>query len=379
MRATASHSRARIRRSYRYAPTSCAAIARRCRRRRRTPSLPRAFARARCCIICLPYLYGPTLHGLPLVADRAFLLPCLHDEAYAYLDAVRDIFRRARGLLFNSEGELHVAASLFGPWVHFRSAIIGHAIDVAAPPKNPIAIRGFVPQHSRYVLFLGRGDKTKNIGLALEAFARFRSLRRSTSMQLLIAGPHATPLKGDGVVDLGAVTEEEKAALLANARALVQPSTNESFSRTVYEAWHVRRPVVVHADCIATAEVVHESRGGWIARSADEWAQVFATIDESADAEIDTVGAHGRAAALQLGTWDDVAARTIGAIESRLTQRAEPSVVPLERWAGPRAPEPYYDDGAKNVVSIAPLTSQDVEPLAEIFALFTRKVRRARL
>jgi glycosyltransferase involved in cell wall biosynthesis len=331
-------------------------------------------------VIFLPYLYGPTLLGLPLVADRAFLLPCLHDEAYAYLDAVRDLFRKARGLLFNSEGELHVAASLFGPWVHFRSAIIGHAIDAVAPPKEPIAIHGFAPQRSRYLLFLGRGDKTKNIGLALEAFARFRTTRRTTSMQLVIAGPHAAPLRGDGVVDLGAVTEEEKAALLASARALVQPSTNESFSRTVYEAWHFRRPVVVHSDCAATADTVGETGGGWAARSADEWADVFATIDESADAHIDAVGVRGHAAVLGLGSWDDVAARTLDAIRERLTRQADPPVVALERWTGPPAAAPRFDDGAINVLSLAPLSSMDdAALLAEIFARVKKEVGMARL
>ncbi|MGH7683149.1 MAG: glycosyltransferase family 4 protein [Vulcanimicrobiaceae bacterium] len=328
--------------------------------------------------IFAPYLYGPTLQGLPLVAERAFLLPCLHDEAYAYLDAVRDIIRRARGLLFNSEGELNVAASLYGPWVHFRSAIIGHAIDAVPAPKEAIAIRGFVPQRSRYLLFLGRGDRTKNIDLALDAFQRFRALRRTTSMQLVIAGPHATPLRGDGVVDLGAVTEEEKSALLQSARALVQPSTNESFSRTVYEAWNFRRPVVVHADCTATSEIVHDSRGGWTARAADDWATVFATIDESADAEIDSIGVRGRAAALQIGTWDDVAERSVRAINELLARRHGPSIVPLEEWPGPRAHQPRYDDGKFNVLSLAPLSLTEVERIAEIIGLFRRKVGAAR-
>ena len=329
--------------------------------------------------VFLPYLYGPTLQGLPLVANRAFLLPCLHDEAYAYLDAVRDVFRRARALLFNSEGELHVAASLYGPWVHFRSSVIGHAIDVVEAPKGPIAIRGFVPQRSRYVLFLGRGDKTKNIDLALDAFARFRAVRRTSAMQFVIAGPHATPLRGDGVVDLGAVTEEEKAALLQNARALVQPSINESFSRTVYEAWHFRRPVIVHGDCVATADTVGETGGGWTARNNDEWAAAFTTIDESADSEIDILGTRGRAAVLRLGTWDDLAERTLAAIRDGLSQQAEPPVVALERWTGTRADTPRYDDGAMNVLSIAPLSASGVEPLAETFGLLLRKTRAARL
>ncbi len=45
-------------------------------------------------VIFVPYLYGPTLAGVPLVAERAFLIPCVHDEAYAYLEPVRACVRR---------------------------------------------------------------------------------------------------------------------------------------------------------------------------------------------------------------------------------------------------------------------------------------------
>ena len=46
-------------------------------------------------IIFIPYLYGPILKGLPVVSDRAYLVPCLHDEAYAYLNESRTIFYQA--------------------------------------------------------------------------------------------------------------------------------------------------------------------------------------------------------------------------------------------------------------------------------------------
>src|SRR5262249_48138207 len=67
--------------------------------------------------VFIPYLYGPTLNGLPVVADRAFLQPCLHDEVYAYLPEVERCFRMAQGLLFNSEGEAFLAYHLYGPGI----------------------------------------------------------------------------------------------------------------------------------------------------------------------------------------------------------------------------------------------------------------------
>ncbi|HEY1727979.1 MAG TPA: glycosyltransferase family 4 protein [Candidatus Baltobacteraceae bacterium] len=332
-------------------------------------------------ILFLPYLYTTTVEGLPLVADRAFLIPCLHDEAYAYLDTVRDVFRQARGLLFNSEGERNVAASLYGPWVHFRAAVIGHAVTVAPPPSGDIVIKGFAPQRARYILFLGRGDRTKNIDLALDAFARFRASRQTTALQFVIAGPHAQAVRGAGVIDLGAVTEEAKSALLAHTRALVQPSTNESFSRTVFEAWHLRRPVVVHRDSAATSEIVERSGGGWTARTVEEWTRALAIIDESSDAEIDGAGMRGRAVALQSGSWDDVAKRTLTAIETRLGHETThiDRIVSLERWAAPRAKTPRFDDGRINVLSLAPVDAGSVQDLIEILAALQRRAGRVRV
>jgi glycosyltransferase involved in cell wall biosynthesis len=268
-------------------------------------------------VLFVPYLYGTTLLGLPIVADRSYLVPCLHDEAYAYLPAVRNVFAAARGVLFNSEGEGDVAAVLYGPWIHAKSRVIGHAVDPIAPPQEPVRVGSFVPRNARYLLYLGRQDRTKNIDFVCEAFARFRASRRSTALQLVLAGPRAGDRRlQDGVVDLGAVRDNVRAALLTYARAVVQPSVNESFSRTVYEAWYARRPVVVHAECRATAHAVEDSGGGWIGDDLDEWARIFARIDESGDEAIDGIGERGWAAAVDNGTWDVVAQRVLDAVDA---------------------------------------------------------------
>jgi len=285
-------------------------------------------------VLFTPYLYGTTLGGVPLVADRAFVIPCLHDEAYAYLDPVRDVFACARGILFNSDGEGEVAGTIFGPAVHAKSSVIGHAVDPVAPPRAPVTVGAFAPHRSRYVLYLGRQDRTKNTDFLLDAFARFRERRVGSSLQLVLAGPQPAAFHGrDGVITLGYVNEDVKAALLTYARALVQPSTNESFSRAIYESWFARRPVVVHGDCRATARAVEEAEGGWTGTSVDDWVRILATIDESADDAVDAIGRHGFAAALENGTWDVVAARTLQAIDAAsgtlAAARAIDQIVPL--------------------------------------------------
>ena len=265
-------------------------------------------------VLFMPYLYGTTLSILPQVAEKAFLIPCLHDEAYAYLDPVRTCVAQARGILFNSLGEEETAAAIYGPGIYAKSRVVGEAVEPVPPPRSQMRVGGFAPNRSRYVLYLGRQVATKNIDFLIAAYELFRERRAATSLQLVLAGPTHLSRSDDGIVDLGPVNEDAKSALLTYARALAQPSVHESFSRAVYESWFARRPVFVHGGCRATARAVEDSGGGWIGSTLDEWARMFAELDESSDDTVDAVGQRGWAAALDSGTWDVVARRVLDAL-----------------------------------------------------------------
>ncbi|HEX8162707.1 MAG TPA: glycosyltransferase [Pyrinomonadaceae bacterium] len=266
--------------------------------------------------VFLPYLYGTTLRGLPAVAARACLQPCLHAEAYAHLPAVAEIFRAARRILFNSEGERETALGLFGPGIHTRSRLVGEGVETTrgeetegggAPHADddalPAGLRG-----SRFVLYLGRRDATKNVDLLLRSFRRYREIFDSTDLKLVLAGAgqDSFDAPGEGVHDLGFVGDATKAALLRAARALFQPSRNESFSRALMEAWLAARPVAAHRDCPATALAVEAARGGWLAATEEEWARVFAAVAASSDEDLRGLGARGRAYAREHADWDRV-------------------------------------------------------------------------
>lgn len=261
--------------------------------------------------IFLPYMFAHATAGVPLVAERAWLQPCLHDEPAAYLPQTAALFRHARRLLFNSEGELELALRLYGPGIHPRSTVVGEGIERAdytaaqLAAALPADLRG-----ARYVLYLGRRDETKNTGLLARAFAQFKAAHPASALQLVLAGPGAESFAfAAGIHDLGLVADETKAALLAHARALAQPSRNESFSRVMMEAWAAGRPVAAHRACLATAIVVERAGGGWLAADEAEWAQLFVRIDETTEAELSDLGARGRVYAAEQADWDKVIAR----------------------------------------------------------------------
>ena len=104
--------------------------------------------------IFIPYMFGVIVQGLPVVADRSFLQPCLHDEAYAYLPQIQNLFRVAKRLLFNSDGELELANRINGPGILLRSTVVGEGVETPASTNA-----GMLPpslQNSNFVLYLGR-------------------------------------------------------------------------------------------------------------------------------------------------------------------------------------------------------------------------------
>ena len=285
-------------------------------------------------ILFLPYLYGPTLFGLPLVAERAYLQPCLHNEPYAYLPRVAETVHAAKGLLLNSEGEYELALRLFGPGIVKKSLIVGEGVDVMGDPAAFAQnVGSFVPSQENYVLYLGRQDPAKNVPTLVGAFGEFRRRQPASNLRLVLAGERPVSY-GDtskGIIDLGPVNEAEKAALLTHACALAQPSTNESFSRVIYESWMSGRPVVVHRQCLPTATAVTRSGGGFVADSTASWAAALERLDFSSRDELDRLGRLGRAYAEDVSSWPAVIARYESAFRTEPKAKADRARHPVRR------------------------------------------------
>ncbi|MCB0335169.1 MAG: hypothetical protein KDD62_02655, partial [Bdellovibrionales bacterium] len=62
----------------------------------------------------VPYLFGTTFWGSLIRPDKSYLIPCLHDESYAYTDVAHAMFQRVSGALFNAGPEQELAERLYG-------------------------------------------------------------------------------------------------------------------------------------------------------------------------------------------------------------------------------------------------------------------------
>ncbi|MFA5190136.1 MAG: glycosyltransferase [Verrucomicrobiia bacterium] len=300
--------------------------------------------------VFMPYLYGPVLHGLPLVADRAWLQPCLHDESYAYLPEVAAIFRCAHGVLFNSDGEMELALRLFGPGIFHKSTVVGEGVEVPVVEPGTVASATAVFDGAPYVLCLGKKERGKNSHLLLNAFRQFKAAHPTSRLKLVFAGAGVLDLGGlDGqVLDLGMVSERDKVTLLDGCRALFQPSENESFSRVIMEAWLRGRPVAAHRDCLATATAVRLCDGGWLAADEKEWSTLLGDMESLPTEVLAAKGAAGQQYARKAADWQRVMER-YEAVLSVTT----PRVILVPRT--PRAihqvlPNFTYGDGISNFV-----------------------------
>lgn len=262
--------------------------------------------------IFIPYLYGLILNGLPIVASKAFLQPCLHKEVYAYLPEVAKIFHATRGLLFISDGEAQLARQLYGPGIVSKSIVVGAGVEVSQYYKKAIdRIKQFKVNEERFVLYLGRRDARKNTNFLVQCYTVFKHTYPNSNLKLVLAGPGSTFFNDyvEGVVDLGLVEEDEKEVLLANCLALFQPSCNESYSRVMMEAWLHGRPVAAHRDCLATAIAVERAQGGWLASTEIEWQELFSKIDCIGDNKLAEYGSSGQRYAQENASWDKIIER----------------------------------------------------------------------
>lgn len=235
-----------------------------------------------------PYLFGTTFWGSMLNPSKSVLIPCLHDESYAYLDVIASMFRQVRGCLFNAQPEMHLARSLYGD-------VPGDVVGMGFEPPSRDVVAGLEPYFTDgapYILYLGRKETGKNVQVLIDYFIAAKeegSIPAEVKLVILGGGSfsdlyrNSALARGD-IIDLPHLSEREKQRLLRHALYLCQPSTNESFSIVIMEAWMVGTPVVVHGKCAVTRHHVVESGGGLYFTSSGDLGAVTAFYLERPEA-----------------------------------------------------------------------------------------------
>lgn len=205
-------------------------------------------------ILFVTYIYPTTYFGLAQVdPSRCLLVPTLHDEPAAYLQAFRDMARSVRGVLWLSDAERQLGERLWGP-LPGRVVALPVTTTLAAP-----AAPGYP-----YLLYCGRIDAHKGCGRLVEWFLAFKR-QNPSALRLVLTGKDNLGLPDHPDIDFrGFVPAAEKFALMAGATAFVMPSALESFSIATLEAMAQRAPVLANAAGTAVADHVYRGAAGFV-------------------------------------------------------------------------------------------------------------------
>lgn len=211
-------------------------------------------------VVFSPYLYHPTVQGLPRLRERAVMHPAAHDEPAIRLSIFREPFEATRGFWFYSQEERRLVERLFP--IAERPQVVG-GLGVDSGEGDPYAFRKQAGLDDRpYLVCLGRVDDTKGTGALARMFLAYKQ-RNPGPLALVFVGPVIhQPVTSADIVLTGPVDEASKWGALRGSLALVSPSAFESFSLVAMEAWGVGVPVVVNQLCATTREHCEESGGG---------------------------------------------------------------------------------------------------------------------
>jgi len=281
----------------------------------RSPALLDAVAGSAADVVAFyPYLYYPTVRGLPLVAERAVLHPAAHEEPALHLPVFDELFARCRGFAFHSRSERALVCRRFGV-AATRQVVIGLGIEEphGGEPGGD-APHAFGVGEAPYLVCIGRVDDQKGTGMLWRWFRAYKQ-RHPGPLRLVLVGQVVNPPDpADDVVVTGMIGDAAKWALLRGARALVAPSPYESFSLTVIEALSVGVPVLVNATCGATREHCEQSGAGlWFADFAQFEAAVgVLSVDGAAH---ETMRRNGRAYVEANFAWPVILDRYCGFLD----------------------------------------------------------------
>lgn len=254
--------------------------------------------------VYIPYLFGTTYYGVKACPEKAVLIPCFHDEAYAYLRKFVSVYSRAAGMLFNAKPEYDLTDRIYD-LSHVKTEVMGLGLDTQLT-ADAARFREKFGIDAPFILYAGRKDAGKNIYTLLDYFGQYLKEHAESPLKLVLMGGGEVNLDAavrDRVYDLGFVDIQDKYDGYAAAELLCQPSKNESFSFVIMESWLCGRPVLVHGQCPVTKNFVLESNGGLYFNSYYEFE---GTVDYmlSRPAVAAQMGKNGQEYVMRHFAWD---------------------------------------------------------------------------
>ena len=198
---------------------------------------------------------------MPLVKDKAILVPTAHDEPPIYLSIFESLFSLPRALIFLTDEERNFVNLKFKTDC-ITQDIIGTGIDC----PETIDPSAFKQKYGlkNFIVYVGRIDESKGCRKLFDYFIRYK-LECPGSLKLVLLGKNVMELpKHSDFFPLGFVSEQDKFDCIIASDLLVMPSMFESLSIVLFEAWHCNRPVLVNGNCdVLKGQCQRSNAGLW--------------------------------------------------------------------------------------------------------------------
>ncbi|MFN7983854.1 MAG: glycosyltransferase [Vicinamibacterales bacterium] len=256
------------------------------------------------------FRYAEVYFGLPVVAERAVLVPTAEEDPVIRMSILEGFFDRPAGFIFLTPEEQElVERRMRAPK---PSCIIGSGLD----PAGTAAAMDLTSRGVRlpFVLYLGRIDPNKGCADLLAHFTRFAAEERR-GVQLVMAGPASMPLpEHPEICYLGFVDPHVREAVLTQAALLAMPSRYESLSLVLLEAWNHALPALVNGHCAVLKGQALRANGALYYRNYDEFARCLTLMLDQPDLRRD-LGQQGLAYVNREYRWPTVVAKIDALLE----------------------------------------------------------------
>lgn len=263
--------------------------------------------------IFFTYLYATTFFGLPLVSDKAILVPTAHDEPFLKLPLFRPTFNLPQVIIYNTQAEREMVNAVMqndDP----AQIVAGVGINVPEEAFAERFRRQFNIQEP-FMLYVGRVDQAKNIPELLDFFARFKQENDRPAKLVLIGRENIPLIKHPDIIYLGFQPEQVKFDAIAASDVVIIPSLYESLSMIALEAWWMEKPVIVNGRCEIMKKQCRHSNGGLYYQVYDEFEVILKKLLDTPTLR-EKLGQQGRHFVAQNYHWDVIIAKYRAVLET---------------------------------------------------------------
>ena len=209
--------------------------------------------------IFFTYLYATTFFGLPIVKNKALMVPTAHDEPAIYLKIFDELFDQPVRIIFNSQQEMN--------FLHrrFKNLPEGDIIGVGINCPDHFDGNRFCRKYNiknDFLLYIGRIDTGKGCKELFDFFLKFKKENKIRTKLVLLGKPQMGIPKSSEIIHLGFVSEQDKFDALDASRFLIMPSFYESLSMVTLEAFFTKTPVLANGRCLVLKDLCRKSNGG---------------------------------------------------------------------------------------------------------------------